>query len=176
VSVHSHARVCVWVCEYVVVSPCAVALLQRLFALQSRVTSCHACELLRSHHLAGVRRPGLAPRSWPGACARSASLPPLRAARAAMTRWVAQPRRVEALEGVRVGSVAAGAFHSGAVDADGNAFTWGRGDSSQLGTGLRNHECSPQQVRGRKVAHARPRRRGTADWHARASARSRPNV
>ncbi|KAI8464458.1 MAG: regulator of chromosome condensation 1/beta-lactamase-inhibitor protein II [Monoraphidium minutum] len=64
-----------------------------------------------------------------------------------LTRWVVTPRRVEALEGVRVAAVAAGAFHSAAVDADGNAYVWGRGDSYQLGTGLKNHECLPQQLR-----------------------------
>lgn len=66
---------------------------------------------------------------------------------AALTRWVVAPRRVEALTGVKVKSVAAGAFHSAAVDEDGNVFVWGRGDSWQLGTGLNTHECLPQQVR-----------------------------
>jgi alpha-tubulin suppressor-like RCC1 family protein len=67
---------------------------------------------------------------------------------AAFTRWVLQPRRVEALVGVKVAAIAAGAFYSGAIDADGNVFMWGRGDGWQLGTGLNTHECLPQQVGG----------------------------
>lgn len=59
------------------------------------------------------------------------------------------PRRVEALVGVRVTSIAAGAFHSGAVDDQGRAYAWGRGDSFQLGLGFNAHQCDPQQVRGR---------------------------
>lgn len=57
--------------------------------------------------------------------------------------------------------VAAGAFHSGAVDADGNAYMWGRGDGWQLGTGLKHHECYPQQVR-----QAGGWGGGAADWMA----------
>ncbi|GBF93212.1 hypothetical protein Rsub_05944 [Raphidocelis subcapitata] len=63
-----------------------------------------------------------------------------------LTRWVVQPRRVEALVGVRVVAIAAGAFHSAAVDADGRAWAWGRGEDWQLGTGLSTHECLPQQL------------------------------
>lgn len=69
-----------------------------------------------------------------------------------MTRWVLQPRRVEALVGVNVQLVGAGAFHSAAVDDDGNVYVWGRGDSFQLGTGVNTHECYPQQVRGVSAA------------------------
>ena len=65
------------------------------------------------------------------------------------------PRRVDALAGVRVRWVAAGAFHSAAIDDEGVLYTWGRGDSGQLGTGLANHECAPQRLDGiRHVARA----------------------
>ncbi|KAF8058855.1 Herc6 [Scenedesmus sp. PABB004] len=62
-------------------------------------------------------------------------------------RWEGQPREVTALAGVKVASIAAGAFHSGAVDADGHAFLWGHGGSWQLGHGVQAHECEPQQLR-----------------------------
>lgn len=48
--------------------------------------------------------------------------------------------------GVKVRSIAAGAYHSGAVDADGQAWLWGHGGSWQLGLGINAHECLPQQV------------------------------
>ena len=72
-------------------------------------------------------------------------MPPGGAA-AELTRWVVTPRRVEALEGVKVTSIAAGAFHSAAVDEEGRAYIWGRGDSFQLGLGHNTHDCYPQQV------------------------------
>jgi hypothetical protein len=65
---------------------------------------------------------------------------------AAKLRWQAYPDQVTALAGVKVRSIAAGAFHSGAVDDDGNAWLWGNGGSWQLGTGANVHECVPQQV------------------------------
>lgn len=43
-------------------------------------------------------------------------------------------------------SIAAGAYHSGAVDDEGNAWLWGHGGSWQLGMGINAHECIPQQV------------------------------
>lgn len=62
-------------------------------------------------------------------------------------RWEAFPLPVQALAGVRVRSITAGAFHSGAIDEDGQAWVWGHGGSWQLGMGLNAHECLPQQLR-----------------------------
>lgn len=76
------------------------------------------------------------------------------------TAWASEPRRVEALEGVRVKAIAAGAFHSAAVDADGGVWAWGRGESWQLGTGLAAHECEPRRVEG--LRHASRVALGTA--------------
>jgi alpha-tubulin suppressor-like RCC1 family protein len=61
-------------------------------------------------------------------------------------RWEAYPDQVTALAAVKVRSIAAGAFHSGAVDDEGCAWMWGNGSSWQLGTGANVYECLPQQV------------------------------
>ncbi|WIA39600.1 hypothetical protein OEZ86_005684 [Tetradesmus obliquus] len=63
-------------------------------------------------------------------------------------RWEAFPDQVAALAAVKVSSIAAGAFHSGAVAEEGSAWMWGNGSSWQLGTGANVHECLPQQIRG----------------------------
>lgn len=47
---------------------------------------------------------------------------------------------------MRAKYVAAGAFHSGCVDVDGNLYIWGHGGYWQLGLGISAHECYPQQV------------------------------
>ena len=47
--------------------------------------------------------------------------------------WQDRPRRVAALGGERVISVAAGGDHSVALTAEGCVYTWGRGEHGQLG-------------------------------------------
>jgi alpha-tubulin suppressor-like RCC1 family protein len=65
---------------------------------------------------------------------------------AAHLRWVQHPLPVSLPSGIKVAAIAAGAFHSGAVDEDGRAWMWGHGGSWQLGLGVNAHECIPQQV------------------------------
>ena len=43
------------------------------------------------------------------------------------------PRQIEALSGVHIAQLSAGAFHSAAVTADGQLFMWGAAGSGQLG-------------------------------------------
>ena len=46
-----------------------------------------------------------------------------------------QPKKVEAFADQRVIAASAGAFHSLAITADGDVFTWGKGESGNLGHG-----------------------------------------
>lgn len=76
-----------------------------------------------------------------------------------LLRWLTRdesiPRVVEALQGVKVASVAAGDSFSGAVDDDGFVHTWGNGRFWQLGLGKSVAEAAtPQQVPGlHNVSH-----------------------
>lgn len=59
---------------------------------------------------------------------------------------VSLPAPVEGLTGLKIKSIAAGAFHSGCVDADGNVYVWGHGAYGQLGLGTYHHYHQPHQV------------------------------
>ena len=61
-------------------------------------------------------------------------------------RWEFHPRQISSLHGVKVKSIAAGAFHSGCVDNDSNPWVWGHGGHWQLGLNMNTHECIPQRV------------------------------
>ena len=57
----------------------------------------------------------------------------------------------------RVVSVSAGAFHSIAITASGEVYTWGNGEAGQLGTGSTGLEFNPRVVeslQGRKIIQA----------------------
>jgi Regulator of chromosome condensation (RCC1) repeat len=55
------------------------------------------------------------------------------------------PRRVEALEGVKIVDVACGEAHAVAIDDDGQVYAWGKGDCGQLGTGNTNDALWPMK-------------------------------
>lgn len=57
-----------------------------------------------------------------------------------------RPRLLRPLSGVRVHSVVAGPFSSGAVDTAGGAHVWGHGIYWQLGTGRASNEMAPVKV------------------------------
>mmetsp|Transcript_75075 Transcript_75075/g.207074 ORF Transcript_75075/g.207074 Transcript_75075/m.207074 type:complete len:132 (+) Transcript_75075:100-495(+) len=57
------------------------------------------------------------------------------------------PKAIEALQGVRVSSIAAGAQTSLAVAASGVAYGWGYGEDERLGLGLTQHQPTPLQYR-----------------------------
>ena len=56
------------------------------------------------------------------------------------------PRKVEAFEGERVLQAAAGGYHTAALTAEGELFTFGRGGYGQLGHGSTNDEFKPRKV------------------------------
>lgn len=63
-----------------------------------------------------------------------------------------KPKKIEALKGVDVVSVACGDFHSAAIDSDGRLYTWGWGGSwlsggGQLGHGSRDSLNQPELVK-----------------------------
>ncbi|MFV0254256.1 MAG: hypothetical protein ACK5H2_13095 [Beutenbergiaceae bacterium] len=51
-----------------------------------------------------------------------------------------------ALAGVTVTGIAAGYYHAAAIDEDGNAYTWGRNSTGQLGNGTTAHSSVPVLV------------------------------
>ncbi|KAG2487572.1 hypothetical protein HYH03_013851 [Edaphochlamys debaryana] len=57
------------------------------------------------------------------------------------------PKKVRALAGARIASIAAGPFSSGALDREGSAWGWGYGNSGQLGTGRYANELQPVELR-----------------------------
>ena len=60
------------------------------------------------------------------------------------SQW--QPKLVEALAGLRVVAVSAGAFHSLALTADGSVWSWGGGAYGQLGHGDGQDQMLPKKV------------------------------
>ncbi len=58
------------------------------------------------------------------------------------------PTRVTALDGVTIVAVAAGAFHTLAVAADGTVYAWGRNTTGQLGDGSTTPRLVPVTVPG----------------------------
>ncbi len=60
--------------------------------------------------------------------------------------------------------VAAGAFHSLAVAADGGVWAWGRGCEGQLGNGGRANECGPVRMTARVVEQVRRGEGGGGCW------------
>ena len=62
----------------------------------------------------------------------------------------ASPREVEALRGVKLAGVAAGAHHSIALaaGAGGAVYAWGYGQSGQLGHGRPGNELAPRELKG----------------------------
>ena len=56
------------------------------------------------------------------------------------------PKRIEALQGVRVSSVAAGSRHSLAVCAVGGVWSWGNGINGKLGHGNKEDQLVPKQI------------------------------
>jgi alpha-tubulin suppressor-like RCC1 family protein len=60
----------------------------------------------------------------------------------------AVPRLIEALSGVVVKQVAAGALHSMVLTRDGDVFTWGWGRFGQLGHGNTDDQFVPKRVEG----------------------------
>jgi regulator of chromosome condensation len=63
--------------------------------------------------------------------------------------YTKEPMLVEALEGKGVVQLSGGEHHSLALDAEGQVYAFGRGDSSQLGLGDgADQHLSPQKVEG----------------------------
>jgi len=56
------------------------------------------------------------------------------------------PKEVEALAGERVIAVSAGPYHSFALTADGNAWSWGWGNEGRLGHGDEQRQLLPKKV------------------------------
>ena len=58
------------------------------------------------------------------------------------------PKRIDSLveRGVRIVSVAAGGYHSVVFDADGRAWTWGRGEWGRLGHGDSSDLLDPEVI------------------------------
>eukprot|EP00892_Ulva_mutabilis_P005235 jgi/Ulvmu1/3083/UM015_0123.1 len=54
---------------------------------------------------------------------------------------------------IHVTTVTCGSWHTGAVDEEGNLYTWGRGDWGQLGNGSRFGSKVPQRLHCFTVAH-----------------------
>ena len=61
------------------------------------------------------------------------------------------PKAIEALQGVRVSSIAAGAQTSLAVAASGVAYGWGYGGDERLGLGLTEDQLVPLQYPSEQV-------------------------
>jgi alpha-tubulin suppressor-like RCC1 family protein len=57
-----------------------------------------------------------------------------------------QPRRVEALQGRRVQSIAAGKQHVLALTEEGEVWAWGRGEFGRLGLGGSGNQLLPQRI------------------------------
>jgi alpha-tubulin suppressor-like RCC1 family protein len=63
------------------------------------------------------------------------------------------PVRLAHLSGCRVTALSAGWWHSAAVTAGGNVYTWGGGEYGQLGHGGRADEHVPRVVEGLRQPH-----------------------
>jgi len=61
-------------------------------------------------------------------------------------RGASSPQLIEALRGVPVADVFAGAHHSAALSCDGRLFVWGCGEQGQLGLGRATDELTPVQL------------------------------
>ena len=56
------------------------------------------------------------------------------------------PRQIAFPAGTKIIKIAAGAWHSLALTADGRAFSWGRNDDDQLGLGHNEDQKTPRQI------------------------------
>jgi len=56
------------------------------------------------------------------------------------------PKKVEGLAGQRVVAVAAGAFHSLTLTADGAVWSWGDGEDGKLGHGDEQMQLLPKKI------------------------------
>lgn len=74
------------------------------------------------------------------------------------------PKVVVAMHGIAVVSISTGFGSSYAVDSNGELFTWGKGESGQLGHGESTNSCTPRRVdacRGMYVVAVSPGQRNT---------------